>query len=280
MAAQTDPMLPRPFRIEKVTHETADTFTFELSQQQTNGNSGFDFACGQFNMLYTFGTGEIPVSISGDPARPQRLVHTIRAVGSVTRAMKKLKKGDTLGVRGPFGSAWPVQQAEGNDVVIIAGGIGLAPLRPAIYSILQNREKYGNVVLLYGARTPQDILFEKELREWRGRFDMQVLITVDHALGTWKGNIGVVPDLIKRVKIDPDNTIAMVCGPEIMMRFCVIGLHNRGMEHDTIFVSMERNMKCGIGLCGHCQYGPEFICKDGPVFPFSKIRTLFDIYEL
>ena len=280
MAALTDPMLPRPFRIEKVTHETADTFTFELSQQQTDGDGRFDFACGQFNMLYTFGTGEIPVSISGDPAKPQRLVHTIRAVGSVTRAMKKLKKGDTLGVRGPFGSAWPVQQAEGNDVIIIAGGIGLAPLRPAICSILQNREKYGHVALLYGARTPQDILFEKELREWRGRFDMQVMITVDHAVGTWKGNIGVVPDLIKRVKIDPDNTIAMVCGPEIMMRFCVIGLHNRGMEHDTIFVSMERNMKCGIGLCGHCQYGPEFICKDGPVFPFSKIRTLFDIYEL
>ncbi|HHL73354.1 MAG TPA: Ni/Fe hydrogenase subunit gamma [Bacteroidetes bacterium] len=280
MAALTDPMLPRPFRIEKVTHETADTFTFELSQQQADGDGRFDFACGQFNMLYTFGTGEIPVSISGDPAKPQRLVHTIRAVGSVTRAMKKLKKGDTLGVRGPFGSAWPVQQAEGNDVIIIAGGIGLAPLRPAICSILQNREKYGHVALLYGARTPQDILFEKELREWRGRFDMQVMITVDHAVGTWKGNIGVVPDLIKRVKIDPDNTIAMVCGPEIMMRFCVIELHNRGMEHDTIFVSMERNMKCGIGLCGHCQYGPEFICKDGPVFPFSKIRTLFDIYEL
>ncbi len=280
MAEITDPMLPRPFRIEKTTRETDDTFTFELIPTEGNGTSDFQFAAGQFNMLYTFGCGEIPISISGNPDKPQRLVHTIRAVGGVTRAMKKLKKGDTIGVRGPYGSAWPVQAAEGNDVIIIAGGIGLAPLRPAIYSILNNREKYGKFILLYGARTPKDILFEKQLREWRGRFDMQVLITVDHAVGTWKGNIGVVPDLIKRVSFDADSTVAMVCGPEIMMRFCVIGLRNRGIEHDRIFVSMERNMKCGIGLCGHCQYGPEFICKDGPVFPFSRIQKLFDIYEL
>ncbi|MCS6816464.1 MAG: FAD/NAD(P)-binding protein, partial [Blastocatellia bacterium] len=205
-----NPMEPRPYRIRRVHRETADTFTLELTP--VNGTAAFSFAPGQFNMLYVFGVGEIPISISGDPAKLETLVHTTRVVGTVTKAMRRLKRGDTLGVRGPFGSSWPVEEAEGNDVVIVAGGIGLAPLRPALYHILSRREKYGKVVLLYGARTPEDLLYRNELSQWRAQFDLEVYVTVDRATGGWRGNVGVVTTLIPRAPFDPLNAIAMVCG--------------------------------------------------------------------
>lgn len=274
----TDPMTPRPYRIGRVRKETADTFTLELVS--VNGDGAFSFAPGQFNMLYVFGVGEIPISISGDPIKPKALVHTTRVVGTVTKAMRKLKRGAVLGVRGPFGSHWPVAEAEGNDVVIVAGGIGLAPLRPALYHILSRREKYGKVVLLYGARTPEDILYRQELSQWRAQFDLDVHITVDRATGQWRGNVGVVTTLILRAPFDPLNTMALVCGPEVMMRFTAMELLKRGVETNNVFVSMERNMKCAVGFCGHCQFGPTFVCKDGPVFPYHRVKDLLTIWEL
>jgi NAD(P)H-flavin reductase len=273
-----DSMIPKPFRIQRTRNETHDTFTMELVPK--SGNGGFNFSPGQFNMLYVFGVGEVPISISGDAGDTELLVHTIRAVGTVTKAMRKLKRGDPIGVRGPFGRSWPVSEAEGNDVVIVAGGIGLAPLRPTIYHLLSKREKYGKVMLLYGTRTPSDILFRKELEQWRGRFDFEVELTVDRAMGDWRGNVGVVTSLIPRASFDPLNTTAMVCGPEVMMRFTVAELHKRGVPLKDIHISMERNMKCGIGLCGHCQYGPTFICKDGPVYPFEAVQHLFQKREI
>jgi len=273
-----EPMLPAVYRIKRVQQDTHDTFTMELEPSKRNG--GFSFAPGQFNMLYVFGVGEVPISISGDPANKQTIVHTTRAVGAVTKAMRKLKRGDTLGMRGPFGSSWPVGEAAGSDVVILTGGIGLAPLRPAIYHVLANREKYGKVVLLYGTRTPADMLYRRELEQWRSRFDIEVQITVDRAMNGWHGNVGVVTTLIHRAHFDPHNAVAMVCGPEIMMRFAIIELHKRGLTDERIFVSMERNMKCGIGFCGHCQYGPTFICKDGPVYPYSSIKDIFTKREI
>jgi NAD(P)H-flavin reductase len=223
-------------------------------------------------MLYIFGVGEIPISISGDPARSERIVHTTRAVGTVTNAMRKLKAEDSLGLRGPFGTAWPVKAARGQDIVLVAGGIGLAPLRPVLYEILSHREAYGKIVLLYGTRSPDDILFRKELNQWRSRFDLDVHVTVDYANKDWRGNVGVVTKLIPRAPFDPANTIAMICGPEVMMRFSVVELQKRGLSAANIYVSMERNMKCAIGLCGHCQFGPLFICHDGPVFVYPKIE--------
>jgi NAD(P)H-flavin reductase len=264
-------MIPEYFRITRTQKDTHDTFTIELEPSK----NGFNFTPGQFNMLYMFGVGEVPISISGDPSDKNTLTHTIRAVGSVTRAMQKLKKGDFVGVRGPIGTPWPVEESIGSDVVIIAGGIGLAPLRPSIYHILSNREKYGKVVLLYGTRTPNDILYRKELERWRARFDMEVLVTVDRAASDWKGNVGVVTTLIPRSHFDPLNTVAMVCGPEIMMRFSVQDLLKRGVLVENIYVSMERNMKCGIGFCGHCQCGSTFICKDGPVYPYNSVKDIF-----
>jgi NAD(P)H-flavin reductase len=231
-------------------------------------------------MLYVFGIGEVPISISGDPARALPLVHTIRAVGPVTKAMWKMKRGDTVGVRGPYGSAWPVIEAEGEDIVIVTGGVGLAPLRPAIYHILANRHKYGNVCIYYGARTPEDILFRSELEQLRGHFDLTVDVTVDRATGSWAGRVGVVTRLISRRGFDPFNTIALVCGPEVMMRYAIKALNEEGVGNDRIYVSLERNMKCAVGFCGHCQFGEHFVCKDGPVFRFDQVENIFEIREL
>ncbi|MBI2264632.1 MAG: FAD/NAD(P)-binding protein [Armatimonadetes bacterium] len=274
----TNPMLPHPFTVERVRRETHDTFTLEL--KGTNGIGGFSFAPGQFNMLYRFGTGEVPISISGDPERSDTLVHTIRAVGTVTESMERLKKGDIIGVRGPFGRGWPVLEARGCDVLIVAGGIGLAPLRPVMYRLLSRREQYGKIAILYGTRTPSDILYSKELEQWRSRFDLQVRVTVDRGEKDWKGHIGVVTTLIPRASFDPHEAVAMICGPEVMMRFTIRELEKRGVRRSNIHVSMERNMKCGIGFCGHCQYGPTFVCKDGPVFPYEKIEHIFRIREI
>jgi NAD(P)H-flavin reductase len=271
-------MLPCPYRVERVRQETPDTFTLDLAPE--NGARQLVFEPGQFNMLYAFGVGEVPISISGDPGKPGILVHTTREVGTVTRAMRKLKAGDSLGVRGPFGVGWPVTEARGADVVIVAGGIGLAPLRPALYQVLAARKYYGKVVLLYGTRTPADILFRRELQQWHSRFDLEVDVTVDRAMGDWRGNVGVVTSLIPRAPFDPHSAVAMICGPEVMMRFTVQELERRGVSLANIYISMERNMKCGIGLCGHCQLGPTFICKDGPVFPYHRIRPLLAVREM
>lgn len=274
----TDPMLPHPYRIGHVRSETSDTFTFALTP--ADGTAHPPFSPGQFNMLYVFGVGEVPISISGDPGNPSTLTHTTRVVGPVTKAMRRLKNGETMGVRGPFGSSWPVDAARDRDLVIVAGGIGLAPLRPVLYHALANRKAYKNVVLLYGARTPEELLYRRELQRWRGKLDLEIHVTVDRALADWRGNVGVVTTLVGRASFDPSTCVAMVCGPEIMFRFTVMELQKRGVGADRIHVSMERNMKCAIGLCGHCQYGPTFVCKDGPVYRFDRIAPLLGKAEI
>ncbi len=272
------PMQPHLYAIRQVRSETADTFTMEFGP--TNGAPPLTFKAGQFNMVYVPGVGEVPISISGDPTKEGRLLHTTRAVGTVTNAMRKLKVGDVVGIRGPFGVGWPVEQCDGQDVVIVAGGIGLAPLRPVLYSLLADRDRYGRVVLLYGCRTPDDLLFRKEVEHWRARLDMHVYVTVDRSVGKWHGYVGVVTTLIPKAPINPQRTIAMVCGPEVMMRFTAMKLEERGVPPGSMYLSMERNMKCGIGLCGHCQWGPVFVCKDGPVFSYDQIRDLLALREV
>src|SRR3990172_3290639 len=266
-AAAAGPVVPRLFRVRGRRRETRDTVTVDLQAVAPADESGF--TPGQFNMLYVFGIGEVPISISGDPGRVDILAHTVRAVGAVTRALAAMKRGALVGVRGPFGTSWPVDEAEGSDVVIVAGGVGLAPLRPALYRLLARREKFGRIVLLYGARTPGDLLHMRELERWRSRMDLDVAVTVDAAAGKWRGSVGVVTTLIPRAPFDPASSVALVCGPEVMMRFTVRELQARGVRDDRMFLSMERNMKCGIGLCGHCQYGPFFICRDGPIFRYD-----------
>ena len=271
-------MLPRSYVVQKVRRETADTFTLALAPEQRG--AGFNFAPGQFNMLYALGVGEVTISISGDPGRGDNLVHTVRAVGNVTRAICRAQPGEMLGVRGPFGTSWPVAAAQGSDLVLIAGGLGLAPLRPAIYYLLAQRAAYGNLELIYGARTPKDLLYRRELERWRGRFDLRVHVTVDAADSGWRGNVGVVTNIIGRARFDPAHTVALICGPGVMMRFCVLELLNHGVQAENIYLSMERNMKCGLGLCGHCQLGPFFICRDGPVFPYDRLKGWVDKREV
>jgi len=259
-----------------MTRETYDTFTMELNK--VNGKIPPLFKAGQFNMLYAFGVGEIPISISSNPHKSKTLLHTTRVVGTVSKAMGKLKRGDQLGVRGPYGSPWPLDEAHGSDIVIVAGGIGLAPLRSAIYEILSKRRNYGNVALLYGTRGPEDVIYSTEIEKWESEFDVHV--TVDHAIGNWNGHVGVVTTLIPKATFDPSNTTAMICGPEIMMRYSAMELEDLGVRAEKIFVSMERNMKCAIGFCGRCQFGPNFICKDGPVLPYSRVKALLGIWEI
>ena len=266
---------PQPLRVTRVRRETADVATLELLPA-----SPFAFAAGQFNMLYIFGLGEVAISISGDPEATDRIVHTVRAVGAVSGALMRLRRNVVIGVRGPYGSAWPVAETRGSDVVIVAGGVGLAPLRPAIYRVLARRRDYGRVVLLYGARGPGNILYQRELEEWRRRLDVDVEVTLDHAGADWHGNVGVVPALIPRMSLDPQHAVALVCGPEIMMRFTIAALRDRGIAADRIYLSMERHMKCAVRLCGRCQFGPHFVCRDGPVFRYDRIAPMFGVREI
>ena len=270
-----DPMEPIPFEVIAKRRETHDTVTLEMAAPD-----GFECRPGQFNMLYPFGIGESAISISGDPSQTDRVVHTIRNVGPVTAALHKLGLGDYVGVRGPFGTAWPMEAAEGKDLVIAAGGIGLAPVRPAVYEALANRERYEQFVLLYGARRPEDLVFQNELREWRSRFDAYVEVSVDAAGPDYRGSVGVVTRFIPGAPFDPANTVAFVVGPEIMMRFTVTELRKRGVPPDQIYLSMERNMQCAVGFCGHCQFGNRFVCRDGAVFNYAAVRSYLPIKEV
>jgi len=274
---QPSAMLPTIFKVKARRRETHDTFTLALDPPAAL-NSPFSFVPGQFNMLYGFGLGEVAISISGNPGEPGMPVHTIRAVGSVTRGLAKLGPGEAVGVRGPFGSHWPLEASRGNDVVVVAGGIGLAPLRPVLYHLLRHRHEYNRVVLLYGARTPADLLYRQELQAWQSH-DVQVLLTVDCADPSWPESIGLVTALLARAEFDGERAIGMICGPEIMMRFTLAEFKKRGVASDRLYVSLERNMQCAIGFCGHCQFGPSFVCMDGPVFRHDQIKSFFDVPE-
>ena len=275
--AHADPMLPRPFRVIGSRLDTDDTVT--LSLEPLDGDP-LDFEAGQFTMLQAFGVGEVPISISGDPTWPGPLVHTIRDVGNVTHALVTAQVGAIVGVRGPYGTGWRVGDARGGDVVLAAGGIGLAPLRPALWEIADRRDDFGRVVLLYGARSPSDVLFAQDLERWADECGMDVEITVDYGPPTWDGRVGPVTKLLSRAGFDPPRTTALLCGPEIMMTLSVNALLGRGVPADRLRLSMERNMKCGVGLCGHCQLREFFICVDGPVLDYERLAPLLDVWEL
>jgi NAD(P)H-flavin reductase len=276
-ASLPDPFFPDVYRVRRVQRELADTVTLELIPRSGARPS---FQPGQFNMLYMFGVGEVAISMSGSTTLGNAYVHTVRDVGAVSGAIAGLKPGDEIGVRGPFGAGWPVREAGGADVVIVAGGLGLAPLRPAILHLLANRGRYGRVVILFGSRNPAEILFRHEIEQWRQRLDVDIHVTVDHADADWRGNVGVVPELVARATFDAGDAVALVCGPEVMMRFSVFALQDAGVPAESIYVSMERNMKCAIGLCGHCQFGPTFVCKDGPVMRYDRIADIFRVREI
>ena len=270
-------MLPRPFRVTRTSRDTQDTHTLDLVALD---GEPLAFASGQFTMLDAFGVGEVPISISGDPGRPEVLRHTIRDVGSVSRALATAAPGAVLGVRGPFGTGWEVGAGRGGDVVFVAGGIGLAPLRPAVLEVVRAREDYDRVVLLYGARTPEDILFGDDLRSWAEDHDIDVEVIVDNGPHAWRGAVGLVTQLIDRAEFDATRTLALICGPEVMMRHSAAALGDRGVPRARVRLSMERNMKCGVGLCGHCQLREYFLCLDGPVLSYDVLEPLMARAEL
>jgi NAD(P)H-flavin reductase len=269
-------LTPEVYQVKSIFHDTPDVFTLTLSKREMEG--GMEFIPGQFNMLYQFGYGEVAISISGDPERKNELVHTIRAVGGVTCSLQKLNPGEEIGVRGPFGSYWPISKSHSN-VLVVAGGIGIAALRSTLYRLAKQVDQYQKITLLYGARMPQDVLYQSDIEKWKQK-GLDIEITVDHADIHWKGHVGVVTKLIKRHVTNPNNTQVLICGPEIMMKFAIYELLQASVREDNIYLSMERNMQCALGFCGHCQYGPYFVCKDGPVFSYLQLKTWLQIKEL
>ena len=264
-------MVPVRYRVSRRDQETADAVTLSLAPVD---RPIVEPQPGQFTMLYAFGVGEVPISVSGCPGVEGELRHTIRGVGATTRALCRLRSGEMLGIRGPFGAGWP-SPPTGSDVVIVAGGIGLAPLRPVVRQLLANRAQLGHVALLVGARTPDDLLFRGELGEWGT--ELHVALTVDAAPRGWRGDVGVVTTLVDRLPFNPAGATAYVCGPEVMMRVVAQRLVDAGTDARRLFVSLERNMQCAVRLCGHCQLGPLFVCADGPVVPWAAAEPLLAV---
>jgi NAD(P)H-flavin reductase len=265
----------RQFRVVDRQRETTDTVTLSLAPLD---GRHLGFVPGQFTMLGRVGVGEVPISISGNPDRGL-LVHTIRDVGGVTHVLADCDVADVLEVRGPYGQGWRVEDGRGGDVVVVAGGIGLAPLRPALLRLLAERDRYRSVSLLYGARTPAERLYPSELARWREQ-GVDVLDVVDQGTPEWLGRVGLVTSLVPRATFEPSRTLALVCGPEVMMRFVTLALLDRGVAPDRIRLSMERSMKCGVGLCGHCQLRELFVCVDGPVLDHATLAPLLAVREL
>lgn len=276
MTAPATHLVPVPLRVAEAIRETANSVTL-LLERPDHSLVGAP-APGQFNMLYPFGLGEAAISLSSD--RADMLVHTVRGVGAVSEGIGRLRPGDVLGVRGPFGVGWPMAQARGKDVVLVAGGIGLAPLRSAIHAVLRDRAAFGRLFIAYGARTPRERLFVAELDAWRARGDIELAVTVDAGDAHWAGRVGFVTALLSGAVRDPARTVVMSCGPEVMMRAVSNQLIGRGVADTDVYVSLERNMKCAAGLCGHCQMGPLFLCKDGPVFPYGQVAGLMGVREI
>jgi NAD(P)H-flavin reductase len=270
----TDPYRPHPAIVRSIAAEVAGVATYRVELADEALRTAYRFEPGQFNMVYLPGVGEVAISISSGPGEGPGIAHTIKAVGRVTSALTSIRPGQAIGVRGPYGRGWPVLEARGRDVVLVAGGLGLAPLRPAVMSLLAEREQYGRLTLVYGARSPADLLFRAEYEEWVRR-GMEVRITVDRGDDDWRGDVGVVPLLLRRLRMDPSRTVVMMCGPEIMMKFSIAEALAGHVDGRDVYVSLERNMQCAVGLCGHCMLGPEFLCKDGPVFSYDRVGRFF-----
>jgi NAD(P)H-flavin reductase len=267
-------------RISSIHSEIDGVATYDLEFINAPASDAYRSAPGQFNMLYLPGVGESAISLSGDCHNARSWRHTVRVAGRVTQTLAQLRAGDQIGVRGPFGACWPIDDWRGHDVVLVAGGIGLAPVRPAIYELLRRRSEFGRLTLVYGARDSQSLLYRPEFSAWEGQ-GLTVLATVDRPSPDWTGHLGVVTLLIDQMDLpQPQATVFAVCGPEVMICYSALSAGKRGISAERIWVSLERNMQCAVGLCGHCQLGPEFICKDGPVLRYDRVRHLLRVEAL
>jgi NAD(P)H-flavin reductase len=276
MPSVTDPYVPVSAQIVGRMQEALTVFTLQLRIADETRRAAYRFRPGQFNMVSLPGVGEVPISISSDPEDTHALAHTIRAVGRVTNGMAALAEGDWVGLRGPFGHGWPLDEAEGRDVVVATGGLGCAPAASVIDYIQRRRQRFGKLVVIQGVRHSRDLICPNRYGEWGEHPHNQVLVAANAGEGLWPWHVGPVVDLFQRAEFDAGNAIAMMCGPEGMMIAAARAFLDRGMKADTIFLSMERNMQCAQGLCGHCQFGARFVCRDGPVFSYAEVRDLLD----
>jgi NAD(P)H-flavin reductase len=266
--------------VERIEPAATDTITI-WSRLEGDAEAGASFHPGQIDMLGVFGVGEVPISRSSDPGDPELVAHTVRICGRVTNVLGARTPGDRVTLRGPLGRPWPLEHARGGDLLIVAGGLGLAPLRSAIYHAIRHREAFRRVILLVGARDPSQILYRNELEDWNAEHgELEVHLTVDVPDDAWPYREGVVPVLFDEARIDPEITTVFTCGPEIMMRLGLEALAERGIAPDRLWLTMERNMHCAVKLCGHCQLGPWFVCADGPIFRFDEVHELLEVDEL
>ena len=271
-------MVPSTVHVLKIIQEIDETVTLVLDLPSSL--TDFYFTPGQFNMLYSFGQGEIPVSFSGNQSINHQIVHTIRSVGAVSQSLVSLKVGQALGIRGPFGQGFPMDRFIGKEVIIVGGGLGLAPLRPVIYFLKDIASKVKKATLLIGAKNPNNLLYSKEVENWKQDKSFEVHTTFDQAPSSYKGPIGLITNLIPRITFNPLETIVLVCGPEIMMKSIAIEFEKKGVNKADIYMSLERNMKCALGFCGHCQLGPDFICREGPVLDYKALESRLRIHEI
>lgn len=267
--------LPREVEIVERVQESPTIFTLRLRFADPARQAAFRFAPGQFNMLYLYGVGEVPISIVSDPEDERLFDHTVRAVGRVTHGLARLKPGDRLGVRGPYGRGWPLAAAEGGDVMVVTGGLGCAPTVSVINYVMRRRDRFGKLTIIQGVKHANDLIWRERYERWSAVPDTQVLVAADVGAQLWPWHVGRVTELFAAARIEPARTTAMMCGPEGMMEVGVDHLLARGVPERNIWVSMERSMHCAVGLCGHCQVGGKFVCQDGPVFNYPEIKTLF-----
>lgn len=273
-------LLPQPAEILEKRQEADHIYTYRLSFCDAEQRRAFHFQPGQFNMLYAFGVGDVAISIASDPRDAEILEHTVRIVGNVTGALRELDQGDVVGIRGPFGSHWPMEDARGRDLIFITGGLGCAPVTGAIQYAMNRRDDYGKIKILHGVKTRQDLIYRQKFLAWQKHPDTEVILTSDQADREWKYQVGMVTNLVDQIQFDPGRTTVMMCGPEAMMHFTVKGFLKHGVAAHDIHLALERNMKCAMGFCGHCQYGPHFICKNGPILSFDRLEPFFWTREL
>jgi len=272
-----NPYLPAEAEIVARIQESPSVFTLRLRMTDQAEHAAYVFAPGQFNMLYLHGVGEVPISIVSDPENDEILDHTIRAVGRITRGLEQLQTGQRVGIRGPFGRGWPLAEAEGRDVVLMTGGLGCAPLVSVINYVTARRDRFRRLVIMQGVKHTDDLIWHERYQAWAALPDTQVLLAADIADQGWPYHVGLVTELIDRAEFDRDNAVAMMCGPERMMQASAERLVENGVPAEKLWLSMERNMHCGIGHCGHCQLGPHFVCKDGPVFNYTELAPLMGV---
>jgi len=270
-----DPYLPREAKIIERIQESPGLFTLRLRFTDPRVQSAYQFEPGQFNMLYLYGVGEIPISIVSDPRDEHTFDHTIRAVGRVSQAFSRLRSGAHIGVRGPYGRGWPLLAAEQRDVLVVTGGLGCAPVVSVINYIAHRRERFGKLNIVQGVKHSSDFIWRERYDRWREMPDTRVLLAADSGDALWPWHVGLVTDLFDQLDFDPERASVMLCGPEGMMRVVVRRMLERRVPEGDIWLSMERNMQCAVGHCGHCQYGGHFVCKDGPVFSYAELKPLF-----